>query len=108
VTVINPEHLFEQADELINATGARQANLKRAISAAYYGLFHAALAGAADLVVGVTKRSTVQYELVYRSIDHARLRDMCNQAVNPSPKYFPYVPAGGFCQEIKTFAASLV
>ena len=108
VTVLNPEHLFEQADDLISAAGARQANLKRAIPAAYYGLFHATLAEAADLVIGVTKRSTIQYELVYRSVDHARLRDVCNQVIAPSPKYKPYAPPGGFGQDIKIFAATLV
>jgi hypothetical protein len=75
---MNPEHLFEQADKLIQAPAAgrpRQVDLRRGVSAAYYALFHAILAAAADLVVGTTNQSTVLYELVYRSIDHRALRD---------------------------------
>ena len=80
---MNPEHLFEQAESLIQAPAAgrpRQVDLRRAISAAYYALFHAILAAAADLVIGTTRRSTVLYELVYRSIDHRALKDLCTES----------------------------
>jgi hypothetical protein len=35
-----PEHLFEQADGLTAAVESRPTDLRRAISNAYYGLFH--------------------------------------------------------------------
>jgi uncharacterized protein (UPF0332 family) len=75
------EDLFEQADVLV-ARG-RQADLRRAISAAYYGLFHFALTEAADMVVGIADRSSARYSLVYRSIDHSRLRQLSAQLTNP-------------------------
>jgi hypothetical protein len=56
------EDLFEQADVLV-ARGD-QADLRRAISTAYYGLFHFALTEAADLVVGKDDRSSARYSLV--------------------------------------------
>src|SRR5947207_2881447 len=86
LTIVNPEHLFEQADKLSSsASGApRQADLRRAISSAYYGIFHAVMTAAADQFVGVTKRSTSRYGLVYRSVDHAWLRTLCEEVKKPT------------------------
>ena len=70
--VLNPDHLLEQADRLMASTGRgapRQADLRRAISNAYYGVFHAVVTEAADHFVGRTQRQTPTYGLVYRSID---------------------------------------
>ena len=113
MAIPNPEHLFEQADRLITppAGGApRQVDLRRAISGAYYGVFHAALAAAADQVVGVTKRSSNQYALVYRSVDHKTLRDICREVQKQTllGKYAPYAPRNGFGPNIKAFAAALL
>jgi hypothetical protein len=97
-----PEHLFEQADGLTTAVDPRQTDLRRAISNAYYGLFHFALTAAADMVVGAAERATPRYTLVYRSVDHARLRTLCVQvrATNPQTAL---VPVGGF-ERIADFA----
>jgi hypothetical protein len=66
VPPLDPEHLFEQALKLTDPAADRQADFRRAISAAYYGLFHAVLSAAADLFIGAGNRSTGRYELVYR------------------------------------------
>lgn len=69
MAILNPEHLFEQAEKLVippSAGPPRQVDVRRAVSASYYGVFHAAAAAEADHFVGVTKRSTSQYGLVYR------------------------------------------
>jgi hypothetical protein len=113
VAIPNPEHLFEQADTLIALTHAgapRQANLRRAASSAYYGLFHFILAAAADAFVGATQRTTGRYALVYRSINHAWLSDLCREVMKPTlPRaYNPYVPTGFFGFELRGFAASVV
>jgi hypothetical protein len=86
------EDLFEQADALV-ARG-RQADLRRAVSAAYYGLFHFVLTEAADMVVGSADRSTTRYSLVYRSVDHSRLRQLSAQVARP--QNLPLVPPNGF------------
>lgn len=109
MALLSPEHLFEQADRLIAPPAAgppRQVDLRRAISSAYYGIFHAMLAAAADQFVGVTKRSTSQYGLVYRSIDHRSLQNLCEEAKKPnlSLKYRSYVPSNGFGPNITAFA----
>jgi uncharacterized protein (UPF0332 family) len=88
VTIPKPEHFFEQAEKLISTPvggGAlRQVDIRRAISAAYYGLFHATMAAAADLVVGANKRSGNHYALAYRKTDHGVLKGLCADITNKS------------------------
>lgn len=101
MAVLNPDHLVEQADRLTTPSGVgapRQADLRRAISTAYYGVFHAVATEAADDLVGKTQRDTPRYALVYRGIDHGRLRVICEDIVKPTPpiKYTRYLPSGGF------------
>jgi uncharacterized protein (UPF0332 family) len=110
--VLNPDHLFEQAEKLISPPSAgapRQADLRRAVSTAYFALFHAVLTAAADEFVGATRRTTARYGLVYRGIDHRGLRDLCSEVVKqtPSARYARYQPAGGFGSNIKSFATAL-
>jgi hypothetical protein len=90
-----PEHLFERADATAANPMARQTDLRRAISDAYYGLFHFTLTAATDMVVGETERSTARYSWVYRSIDHSRLRTLCSNLSGTNPKNVP-IPPGGF------------
>ena len=91
----NPERLFEQATALAQ-TQACQTDLRRAISAAYYGLFHFTLTAAANMVVGADKQSNPRYGFVYRSIDHSRLRALGTQLRSTALQGIPLVPAGGF------------
>jgi hypothetical protein len=112
VAILNSEHLFEQADYLIisHPGRPRQVDVRRAISAAYYGLFHAVVTAAADQVVGSTNRTQSRYGLVYRSIDHKSLREFCKdiQKSTLPDKYKPYAPQGGFGSDIVRFAAAIV
>lgn len=113
MTRLNPEHFFEQADRLISSppTGRpRQVDLRRAISGAYYGLFHFCLRTAADEFVGTTQHLTTRYALVYRSIEHRTLKEVCIEArkQTPSVRYAPYVPKGGFGVDIQAFATATV
>jgi len=60
VAVLDPNHLFEQANKLITIQVGppRQVDIRRAISAAYYATFHATITAAADQFIGVTSRDT--------------------------------------------------
>ncbi len=49
--------------------------LRRSVSDAYYALFHALAALCADSLVGVTKRNSEAWRLVYRGLDHRRVRE---------------------------------
>lgn len=111
--ILNPEHLFQQAERLLRAVSPgqpRQVDLRRAESTAYYGLFHFTLTALADEVVGVTLRTTSRYALVYRTIDHGTLKKLCLEASRPRPsgKFQRYVPPGGFGPDIHSFAVAVV
>ena len=113
VALPNPNHLFEQAEKLAASPAAgppRQADIRRAVSAAYYGVFHFVLAAAADQFIGVTKRANSEYGRVYRSVDHRTLRELCEdlKKSNLPAKYSNHVPASGFGPNIPAFAAALV
>jgi hypothetical protein len=112
VAILNPEHLFDQAEGLVTSGGGRprQVDIRRAISASYYGLFHAVVAAAADLIIGQNNRSKPDYGLIYRTIDHNRLREFCKDVQKTSlpHKYKRYSPPAGFGADIKAFATAIV
>jgi hypothetical protein len=112
LTIVNPRHLFDQADGLVAqpAGQPRQADLRRAISAAYYGIFHAALTAAANLAVGEVNQTKSEFGLVYRSIDHKWLRELCEDiGKRPLPaKFRPHFPVAGPDQNMIDFATAVV
>jgi hypothetical protein len=112
VAILNPEHLFDQADKLAaGGTGRpRQIDIRRAISSSYYGLFHTVMTAAADLVIGQINRAEPRYGLAHRSIDHKRLREFCNDVRKQTlpDRYKRYAPHGGFGTAIKAFATAIV
>jgi hypothetical protein len=109
----NPDHLLEQAERLLASPRPgppRQADLRRSISTAYYALFNFILRAVADEFVGAGRRSSARYALLYRSIDHRALREVCVESARQraSNRYAPYVPEGGFDPNILTVAAAVV
>lgn len=112
MAVLNPNHLFEQANKLITIQVGppRQVDVRRAISAAYYATFHATITAAADQFIGITNRDTSRYGLVYRSVSHAWLRDLCREVQRPtlSNKFRPHAPISGFGLNVTAFAAAVV
>lgn len=112
---ISPEHLLDQAGELTLQTvrGApRQTDLRRAVSSAYYAVFHSLLAAVADEFVGATiaARRSPRYRLVYRSLAHERAKRVCQEVVKETPRreFQPYLPSAGFGQEVVGFCVALV
>src|SRR5262249_27390493 len=104
---------LDQADRLISppAGGApRQADLRRAISTAYYALFHAILTEAADDFVGVKHRASPRYSLLYRSVNHISLRDLCQDVVKAKlpQRYSGYAPSGGFGPDLVAVASAVI
>lgn len=113
MAVLNPEHLLEQAERLVEAPAAgppRQVDVRRAISAAYYAVFHHVAAASADEMIGKTLRQTSRYTLAYRSIDHRALRELCDIVRKSTlpPKWAPHAPANGFGNNLAAFAAGLL
>lgn len=112
--MITAQDLLSHAEDLLNLgrRGAHaQVNLRRAISAAYYGLFHYLLADAADTLVGKTKRSEPAYALVYRAFEHGKMRSRAEQATKPQSKIAKALPSFGiaaFSDHIRKGAAGFV
>ena len=87
---MEPFDLIRIAEQL--ASGAigngrgrpRQVELRRAVSAAYYALFHALARCCADTLVGATpaRRSRQAWRQTYRALEHGHARNQCaNQSV---------------------------
>ena len=87
---MNPQDLIRIARQL--ASGAarggmgrpQQAELRRAVSTAYYALFHALALCCANMVVGATRRNRSQpaWRQTYRALEHGHAKNQCNnQAV---------------------------
>ena len=76
---MNPRDLLETARRLAQpgAAQATQADLRRAVSTAYYALFHCLAAAAADLLTGSDRSS--EWHQVYRAPEHGKARSACQQ-----------------------------
>ena len=114
--ILNPDHLVEQARILAGAGRKgqrgppRQVDLRRAVSSAYYAVFHALLTAAGDCFVGALHRGTPRYALVYRAINHGAARALCLEAsrMRPSDKFRPFMPAAEFSHDLRSFALHFV
>jgi hypothetical protein len=86
VTILNPDHLLEQADKLISPPAAgppRQVDLRRAISSAYYGLFHSCLTAAAahgDVAMAVQAKREIGR--LWEDISKSHYTQLFNGGVN--------------------------
>ena len=74
---MRPPDLIEAARVLTDSGPGRptQARLRRAVSTAYYAMFHCLAAAAADLFIG--RQRTPAWHRVYRALDHGRARNAC-------------------------------
>ena len=94
--MIDPQELIGTCHKLVpQATSPppSEADMRRAISTAYYALFHTLAASNAELVAGLPQSSISSYawERVYRRLDHGRaqnnLRAVLGQ-LSPSAENF--------------------
>lgn len=82
---MNPQELLRIARQLANGVSASQPGdpsddeLRRAISTAYYALFHSMAASCADTLIGTNPntRPQVLWEQTYRTLEHGRARERC-------------------------------
>ena len=95
---MNSPDLMEAARALADTGDAppTQARLRRAISTAYYAMFHTLAASAADLFIGSAR--TPAWHRAYRALEHGRARNACQQG-----KAMQEFPA-----EIRNFAKAFV
>ena len=95
---LNPRDLIATARGLTGISRRRpsQANLRRAVSTAYYAMFHCLAGTAADLLVG--RRRSPAWHRVYRALEHGRARTACEGKR----------AMAGFPSEIRNFAERFV
>ena len=109
--MLDPQHLVELAQTLVHAHKAgapRQANLRRAVSTAYYGMFHALCGAVADMFVPANAPDT--RALFYRALDHGSLKKRCED-LGKSPlqrKQGQFFKMAAFCQDLRDFANDFV
>ena len=102
---MNPDDLLNIAENLASGRigprlgRPRQAELRRAISAAYYALFHTLAINSADLLVGnrSSTRTRQAWRQMYRALDHGRVKRQCTKQMITK-----------FPQEIQKFADHFV
>ena len=91
---MDPRDLIATARGLTAISRRRpsQANLRRAVSTAYYAMFHCLAGAAADLLIG--RRRSPAWHQVYRALEHGSAKNACRnkQAMQ------------GFPPEIQDFA----
>jgi hypothetical protein len=84
--MIEPKQLLEVA-RLLSSPPTRgapvQGKLRRAISSAYYALFHHLVQAATAEFVGAN-RKLPSFGIVYRSFEHAQMRKTCGQVLQPN------------------------
>jgi hypothetical protein len=110
MTIIRPDQLFDQADRLARGSAGQQVDLRRAVSSAYYGLFHTATITVADYVVGKSRRNSAEWSLACRSVDHKKLLEVC-EAIdkNPPPLRFrPLLPESLISSGFKDYARAVI
>ena len=96
---MNSRDLIETARRLteFGTPQPTQADLRRAVSTAYYVLFHCLAGAAADLLTGSSRRSP-EWHQVYRALEHGKARNACQQ--QGVMRTFP--------MEIRSFAKAFV
>ena len=82
--------------------------MRRAISASYYGVFHCIAAAVADELVGKIKRKDPRYAMVYRSVDHDKIKNVCNAIQVPKADIASLLPGGAFGHALRQFCAAVV
>jgi hypothetical protein len=108
MAIPNPDHYLDQAEYLIDWSGGRQVDLRRAISSAYYGVFHAVMKAAADTYIGRSNRQSAEYSAAYRHIDHALLKSVCETCKKKPLADDGQSESDRFNQDLRAFAGAVV
>lgn len=102
MSIPNPEKYLIQAEHLIGWAGGGQAEYRRAISTAYYAVFHTVLRSVADHYIGRGSPERLEYKLAYRHIDHSTLSQVCTEFKKR------LVPDDLLHQDLRAFASAVV
>ena len=95
---MKPLDLVEAARSMTESGPGRptQARLRRAVSTAYYAMFHCLAGCAANLIIGRTRKPA--WHQTYRALEHGKARNACEDKG----------PMAAFPQEVRHFAKTFV
>lgn len=107
----DPSELLAVARLLSDASGpnpASDAQLRRAISTAYYALFHKVLRAAAERFMGPGQEKAAGFSLLYRGFDHRQIRSVCEalQMSTLKEKYKRHLARTAVSQDMRDFAGA--
>jgi hypothetical protein len=82
------------------------AALRRAVSTAYYAVFHHILGAAARRFLGQRHETSAAYAILYRGFDHRRMKEVCEalRATSLRAKYATQLRRPIMSKEIRDFA----
>lgn len=112
--MIDSKRLLEHAQILLSAKKGTpfQSDMRRAVSSAYYAMFHHLSRAAADHLVGSSpsNRKRLEYDLAYRSLQYSSMFEACEavRKTTLSPKYARACGRQSFGAEIRTCATEFV
>ena len=91
---MKPDDVVRTARSLVTQQGAgrpRETDLRRAVSTAYYALFHCVAASGADLLVGgdQSDRSERAWRQTYRALNHGQAKSRCKEITGKKQMGFP-------------------
>ena len=99
---MHPVNYLGTVEELMNAHGGspRDADLRKAVSAAYYAVFYALCRNTADCFIGAAgaERSERAWRQAFRAVDHGFARRQCQNRT----------AMAGFPPGIQSFAESFI
>lgn len=107
--VPDPADLLAAARRLSDASRQpppTDAQLRRAVSTAYYAVFHTVLRAAAQRFMGPAQERTAGYALLYRSFDHRTMKTVCEalQVSTLKDRYKHHLRRTAVSQDIREFA----
>lgn len=80
--------LFDQAEHLatLDAKRPKQVNLRRAVSATYYAVFHFLIEQACSAQIGVSTRPAAFRNVIARGFEHGTMKSACKAFANNLPQ----------------------
>lgn len=87
-----------------------QTDLRKAISSAYYALFHELASAGSSEFIGSTKKHSPIFALAYRSFQHGRMKQVCDalKSGRVSPRHAAALGLQTFSPEIAICASAFV
>jgi hypothetical protein len=109
--MLDPSELIAVARSLANPGGPtppNDAQLRRAVSTAYYALFHKVLRAAAERFMGANQENTAGFAILYRGFDHAVMKRICEalQVSTLKDRYKYHLRRTSVSQDMRDFAGA--